>query len=103
MTSQSEKWLSLLGLAARARELVTGEELVLKDVRKKSVCLVLLAGDASESTAKKVKDKCLYYNIPLQQVADRASLGAAVGKAERVVIGIKSRGFAGKITELLDQ
>ncbi|MCM2674704.1 YlxQ family RNA-binding protein [Alkalicoccobacillus plakortidis] len=103
MTNPSEKWISLLGLAARARELVTGEELVLQDVRKNRVCLVLLAADASDATAKKVKDKCTHYKIPLKQVADRAVLGAAVGKAERVVIGIKSRGFAKKITELLDQ
>lgn len=103
MSNQEQKWISLLGLAARAREIVTGEEMVLQDVRKKRVCLVLLAADASESTAKKVKDKCSHYHIPVKQVADRTTLGSAIGKAERVVIGIKNRGFAAKITELLDQ
>lgn len=47
------QWLSLLGLAARARKLVTGEELVVKDIRRKNVSLVLLANDASELTSKK--------------------------------------------------
>lgn len=103
MTGNTEKWLSLLGLAARARELVTGEELVLQDVRKKRVQLVLIASDASESTAKKVHDKCHHYGVLCKSGVDRSALGAAIGKGERVIIGIKSRGFAEKISELMDQ
>ncbi|WP_227935848.1 YlxQ family RNA-binding protein [Alkalihalobacillus deserti] len=97
------KWISLLGLAARARKLVTGEELVLKEVRKKTVKLVLLSSDAAEQTKKKVLDKCVYYNIPVRIVSDRATLGQAIGKAERVVIGIMDDGFAKKMNALLDQ
>jgi ribosomal protein L7Ae-like RNA K-turn-binding protein len=47
------QWVSLLGLCARARMLVTGEELVIKGVRNKSVALVIVANDASDGTKKK--------------------------------------------------
>lgn len=101
--TQPPQWISLLGLAARARKLVTGEELVLKEVRRKSVRLILLSSDAAEQTKKKVLDKCGYYNIPVRMVSDRGTLGQAIGKAERVVIGVMDDGFAKKMTALLDQ
>ncbi|ADC51986.1 MULTISPECIES: YlxQ family RNA-binding protein [Alkalihalophilus] len=103
MTSKQPKWISLLGLCARARQLVTGEELVIKDVRSRSVRLVLLSNDAAEQTKKKILDKCGYYSIPVRIVSDRTTLGNAIGKAERVVVGIKDPGFAKKMTALLDQ
>ena len=72
MMTSSDKWISLLGLAARARELVTGE-LVLNDIRRKRVFLVLIAADASASTAKKVQDKCTHYGVPCKVGVDRIS------------------------------
>lgn len=97
------KWISLLGLAARARKLVTGEELVIKEVRRGTVKLVLLSTDASEQTKKKVLDKCGHYTVPVRIASDRQTLGQAIGKAERVVIGVMDDGFAKKMTTLLDQ
>ena len=45
----------LLGLATRARKTISGEELVVKEIRSKKAKLVLLASDASQNTAKKIK------------------------------------------------
>ncbi|MBU8906972.1 YlxQ family RNA-binding protein [Desertibacillus haloalkaliphilus] len=98
-----QKWMSMLGLAARARMLVSGEELVIKDVRAKKVKLVLLSSDASESTRKKVVNKCEHYHVPLRTVSTRDFLGHAIGKGERVVIGVIDPGFAKKLITLLDQ
>lgn len=39
MTLNNEKWLSFLGLANRARKLISGEELVIGEVRKKKQSL----------------------------------------------------------------
>lgn len=101
--TDTHKWISLLGLAARARKLVTGEELVIKEVRRKSVKMVLLSADASELTKKKILDKCAHYHVPVRIVADRKTLGHAIGKDERVVIGIIDDGFAKKVTALIDR
>lgn len=95
------QWFSLLGLAARARKLVSGEELVIKDIRKKNVYLVLVAEDASQLTKKKLQDKCNHYNVTLKFVADRQMLGSAIGKHERVVVGVVDEGFAKKLASIL--
>ncbi|MCU9593052.1 YlxQ family RNA-binding protein [Caldibacillus thermolactis] len=99
---KQEKWLSLLGLANRARKLVTGEELVTKEIQKQRVHFVLLANDASKNTMKTILNKCNYYNIPVKQVSDRYTLGNAIGKEARVVIGILDKGFSDKLKQLLD-
>jgi ribosomal protein L7Ae-like RNA K-turn-binding protein len=98
-----EKWLSIIGLAYRARKIISGEELVIKDVRNKNAKLVLLAEDGSQNTKKKVMDKCTFYNVPFRIVSDRQRLGKAIGKSERVVVGVNDQGFATKLIALLDE
>lgn len=90
----SNKALSRLGLAMRAGKLASGEEIVLKAIRSGEAKLVLLAGDASDNTAKKFADKCKSYGVPLLVGYTRYELGAAVGKPERVVFAVTDRGFA---------
>lgn len=43
-----QKVLNLLGLAQRANKLVTGEQLVLKQVRAKKAYLVFIASDGAK-------------------------------------------------------
>ncbi|HSH24024.1 MAG TPA: YlxQ family RNA-binding protein [Massilibacterium sp.] len=99
----TEKWQSLLGLANRARKIVSGEGLVVKEVQLKRAKLVLLAQDASENTKKKITDKCSYYHIPLLLVKDRYTLGQAIGKDARVVVAVTDDGFAKKLKEWVEQ
>lgn len=47
------RWASLLGLAQRAGKVVSGEELVVKEVQRGRARLVLLSQDASVNTEKK--------------------------------------------------
>lgn len=91
-----------LGLAMRAKKLVTGEELVVKSISNKQVALVILAGDASANTRKKLQDKCTTYDIPIRLYADRNRLGHCIGKEQRVVIGVKDGGFARELLKHLD-
>ncbi|MGA8942747.1 MAG: YlxQ family RNA-binding protein [Thermoactinomyces sp.] len=88
------KLLQQLGLAMRAGKVVSGEELVLKEIRSGKACLVILAADAQKNTEKKIADKCSFYNIPLVQYGDRKQLGRAIGKEERVVVAVTDQGFA---------
>lgn len=98
-----ERWASLLGLANRAGMVVSGEETVLTAVRNHEAKLVLVARDASQRTMDMWENKCTYYNIPLYVVTDRYTLGGAIGKAHRVVVAVKDRGFSQKLAALLDQ
>ncbi|PPA72024.1 YlxQ family RNA-binding protein [Jeotgalibacillus proteolyticus] len=97
------KWMSLLGLATRAGKVISGEELVIKEVRNRKAKLVLLAEDASGNTAKKVTDKSQYYGVPVRQVTDRYTLGHLIGKDARVTIAVMDQGFAKKLLALLDE
>ncbi|MBS4172557.1 YlxQ family RNA-binding protein [Bacillus sp. FJAT-49736] len=95
------KAMSLLGLANRARKVISGEELVLKDIKSGRAKLVLLSKDASQNTSKRIQDKCLYYKVPIVLVDNREELGSAIGKEARVVVAINDAGFAKKLTTLL--
>ncbi|WP_200965963.1 YlxQ family RNA-binding protein [Insulibacter thermoxylanivorax] len=88
------RFLSLLGLAQRAGKLAGGEEKALQAIQQGKAHLVILAVDASANTAKKFKDKCRYYQVPLIQEVDRGALGKATGRMERVVIAVMDEGFA---------
>ncbi len=90
----SRNFFQHLGLCYRAGKLLHGEEMVLAALRKGKVRLVIIAADASEKTKKRFADKCAYYRIPCHVAADRASLGDALGKNARVVVGVTDRGFA---------
>jgi ribosomal protein L7Ae-like RNA K-turn-binding protein len=95
-------WMSLLGLANRARKIISGEELTVKEIRNGKAKLVLLSLDASDNTTKKITDKCKTYQVPVKRVENRYILGSAIGKEARVVVGILDEGFAKKLLTLLD-
>ncbi|WP_160719966.1 YlxQ family RNA-binding protein [Bacillus sp. USDA818B3_A] len=99
---KDNQWMSLLGLANRARKIISGEELALKEIRNNKAKLVLLAKDASANTTKKITDKCNSYHVPLKFVEDRYLLGQAIGKEARVVVAVLDHGFAKKLVTLLD-
>lgn len=98
----SNQWVSLLGLANRARKITSGEELTIKEIRSGKAKLILLSADASVNTAKKITDKCKSYQVPYRIVENRQILGAAIGKESRVVIAVLDNGFAKKLKSLLD-
>ena len=96
------QWASLLGLANRARKIISGEELSLKEIRSGKAKLVLLSKDASANTVKKITDKCRSYDVPFRMIENREVLGHAIGKEARVVVAILDGGFAKKLLTLLD-
>lgn len=95
-----EKWKSLLGLANRARKVISGEELVIKEIRNKNAKLVLISKDASTNTYKKVTDKASYYHVQVKEVDNRYELGHAIGKEARVVVAVLDEGFAKSLIKL---
>ncbi|MGJ7921022.1 YlxQ family RNA-binding protein [Neobacillus sp. LXY-4] len=96
------QWMSLLGLANRARKIISGEELSVKEIRSGKAKLVLLAADSSANTTKKITDKCKSYHVPLKIIDNRYLLGKSIGKDARVVVAVLDDGFAKKLLTLLD-
>ncbi len=58
--------LSLLGIAMKGRNLVSGEFQTLDAIRNGSAMLVIVAEDASGNTRKLFTDKCSYYGVPVE-------------------------------------
>lgn len=98
-----DRWRSFLGLAQRAGRVVSGEDQVLAAIRGGQAAIVLLSEDASPRTTQTMRNKTHSYGVPLKIVADRYTLGGSIGKEQRVVVAVNDRGFAKKLTTLLDQ
>ncbi|CDR24380.1 YlxQ family RNA-binding protein [Staphylococcus schweitzeri] len=98
-----EQILNFLGLAMRAGKVKTGESVIVNDIKKGNLKLVIVAADASNNTTKLISDKCNSYKVPLRKFGSRNELGIALGKGERVNVGITDPGFAKKLLSMIDE
>ena len=55
----------MLGLAKKAGAITAGTEFVINSVREKKACHVFICSDASGGTVKKLRDKAVFYRIPV--------------------------------------
>ena len=75
----------------RAGKSKTGESVIVNEI--KNLKLVIVANDASNNTAKLITDKCKSYKVPFRKFGNRNELGIALGKGERVNVGITDPGL----------
>ena len=86
----------ILGLAMKAGQLVKGAEKSVLLVRDKKAAMVLLDGNASENTQKRVQDTCRHYNVPLT-IQKPGLLAQACGQAEMAAAAIKPGHLADRL------
>ena len=94
---------SLLGLAVRSRNAVSGEFAVEKAVKSGNARLVILSGDASDNTVKKFGNMCSYYGVPMFRYGTKEELGHAMGKEVRASLAVTEEGFAKSIRKCLEE
>ena len=99
---KQNKVLSLLGLAMRGRNLVSGEFQTLEAVKNGSAMLVIIAEDASANTKKLFTNKCAFYEIPVYEFGTKEELGRAIGKDVRSSLGVSDAGLAEAIVKQLE-
>ena len=92
--------LQFLGLARRARKIVTGQDLVLAAIRNQKAKFVFVASDAGANTTKKFIDKSNYYHVPVFNGYTKGELSSAIGQ-ERSIVGILDAGMAKKLATLI--
>ena len=97
------KIYSLLGIAMRGRNLVSGEFQTLEAIKKGSASLVLVAEDASDNTVKLFFDKCHYYKVPVSVYGSKEELGHAIGKELRSSLAVCDEGLAKSLMKLLPE
>lgn len=100
MTSRS-KVLGLLGLAAKAGRIQSGEFSTEKSVKSGKAHLVIVAGEASQNTKKMFRDMCTYYEVPYFEFGEKEELGRAVGKKMRASLAVLDAGFSEAIVKQL--
>ena len=100
--TQNSKVLSMLGLAAKAGKVASGEFSTEKEVKSGNACLVIVAEDASDNTKKKFQNMCDFYKVPIYFFEDKDTLGHAMGKEFRASLAVTDAGFAKGIRKHLD-
>jgi ribosomal protein L7Ae-like RNA K-turn-binding protein len=100
---KQNKILSLLGIAAKGRNVVSGEFQTLEAIKKGSAMLVIIAEDASDNTKKLFADKSSFYRIPIVVYGTKEELGGSIGKDFRSSLGVCNAGLADAIIRQLEK
>ena len=95
------EFLNFLGIAVRARKIISGTEITINGIRSGEVKLVVMASDCSPRTKKDLHNKASYYNVPVVDTIGSDELKTAIGK-DRKVMGITDLGFAKRLKEIMD-
>lgn len=99
----NDKILSLLGLAARGRNLVSGEFSTEKAVKERKAALVIVSSEASDNTKKMFTDMCAFYQTPIYFYGTKDALGHAVGKEMRASVAVTDKGLADSVIKHLEE
>ena len=95
-----DKILKYLGLATRSRHLIRGTDSVINALQEKTIHLIILASDASDSTKDKIIKKAFFYNVEVLDTYSSSEIGKATGINNPIVCGIDDLGFSKAIKEL---
>ena len=97
-----DRVLSMIGIAAKSGNVVSGEFSTEKAVKTGSAFLVIVSEEASENTKKHFTDMTSFYEVPIYFYGDKESLGRAIGKEFRASLAIVDENLANAVeTKLL--
>lgn len=94
------KLQSIIGFAAKSRQLISGSTTVEVAIKKGQVHLVICAEDLSIKTIHNFKRLCETKKISFYCYGSCSDLGHWIGKPGRGVIGIVSNHFAATVRSL---
>ncbi|MCI9569062.1 MAG: 50S ribosomal protein L7ae [Lachnospiraceae bacterium] len=95
------KILGLLGLAARAGKVQSGEFSTEQSIKSGRACLVIVSGEASENTKKMFRNMCTYYKVPYVEFGGKEELGHAIGRGMRASLAVQDAGFSDAVKKQL--
>ena len=98
----NNKIINLLGLATRARNIVSGDNAVENALKLNKVKMLIISEEASDKTKKNYKFYANKYNIPIIFMGKIEELSNAIGEKNRAIIGIKDRNIANQIIKIYD-
>ncbi len=98
---KQDKVLSMLGIAAKAGHIASGEYQTEHAVKGGDAFLVFVAEDASENTRKSFQNMCEFYHVPMEIYGTRESLGHSIGKEFRASLAVTHEGLAQSVKKKL--
>ena len=99
---QLQRAMSLLGLAKRAGAVSSGVEGVRSLCRSGRAKLVLMAGNCSVNSEKRIADCCAFYRVRLVALPfGKEQLGHAIGTSEAAAVAVGDAGLARAILSCL--
>lgn len=99
----ASRLLDVLGLARRAGRLVVGTRAVREAAGGDELRLVAVAGDAGDNALGRLRPVLDRSGLTVVEVADRQSLGAALGRGPVVAVGLTDRGLAEEVRRLAER
>lgn len=102
MLINNKRICGLLGLATRAGKIVFGTEACIQAIEKNKIKLVIIATDAAERTKMNFKNICTDKNIPIEECLKTEEMSKAIGKNNKVVVGIKDINFSNEIIKIIN-
>jgi len=102
MQLKPDKALSMIGIAAKAGKVASGEFSTEKAIKCRQAYLVIVAGDASENTKKHFSDMCAYRGINYKIYADKECLGNSIGRQFRASIAVTDKNLANAVLRQFD-
>ena len=100
---KQDKVLSMLGIAAKSGNVLSGEFSTEKAVKEGKAYLVIVAGDASDNTKKSFGNMTDFYKVPMYIYGDKESLGHHIGKEFRASLAVINEGLAKSIEDKIKQ
>ena len=98
-----DRVLSMLGIAAKAGKVVSGEFATENAVKAGKAFLVMTAADASDNTKKKFRDMTDFYHVPLLVYGTKDSLGGCIGKDYRSSLAVTDEKLAEAVLNKMEQ
>lgn len=97
----NDKILNFLGLCRRAGKLTVGNDAVIDEVKNGKAKLVIVSGDISLNTEKKLSKACANYKVEILKLnRTRDELSQALGRF-CAVVAVLDDGFSKKLTQLI--
>lgn len=96
------KIFSMLSIAARGRNVVSGEFAAEKAVKSRKAYLVIVANDASDNTKKEFQNMCSFYKTPYFEYGSKIELAHAIGQEMRASLAITNEGLARSVIQSLE-
>lgn len=98
----NERLLRLIGLGARARNVVIGVEQVRQAAKANKLAFAVVAPDASENSRAKVVPLLNARRVRFVEGPTAAQLGAAVGREQTAAVGIIDHNLADGLRKVVD-